>query len=185
VELVEIALRSGDLPRQAGQPTQLVVSIGLDELQDRLATAGAGTLDDGMALSVEAVRRLACDAQVIPAVLGSQGQPLDVGQAMRTVPASLRRLLALRDRGCAFPGCDRPPRWTQAHHIKHWADGGDTSIANTVLLCGKHHRTVHHDGWDIHLAPDGLPNFHPPAWIDPHRTARRNHRLRPTPIRRT
>ncbi|MGZ4596721.1 MAG: DUF222 domain-containing protein [Actinomycetes bacterium] len=179
LELVELALRSGELPVQAGQPVQVVVAISLEDLQGRVARTGAGTLDMGMALSVEAVRRLACDAQVIPAALGSQGEPLDVGRAVRTVPPSLRRLLELRDGGCAFPGCDRPSRWCQAHHVWHWEDGGPTSCDNCVLLCSVHHRSVHHHGWEVRIAGDGLPTFYPPPWIDPRRSPRRNHRLRP------
>ncbi|HEX5812412.1 MAG TPA: DUF222 domain-containing protein [Pseudonocardia sp.] len=235
VELVEIALRSGDLPQQAGQPVQLVVAIDLEDLQRRHHTAGtgaggpgpdtsagagagasadwgagpaaraaagwgagtgtdwgagagagtgagwgagAGELDLGLALSIESVRRLACDAQLIPAVLGSHGEPLDVGRAVRSAPPSLRRLLELRDGGCAFPGCDRFARWCRVHHIEHWADGGATSCQNCVLLCGAHHRAVHHQGWEVAIATDGLPDFYPPPWVDPQQRARRNLRGR-------
>ncbi|MDQ1669524.1 MAG: hypothetical protein QOE40_1585 [Actinomycetota bacterium] len=178
VELVELALRSGELPQQSGQPVQLVVAIDLADLQQRLETTGAGDLDLGLALSAGAVRRLACDAQIIPAILGSRSEPLDVGRAVRTAPPALRRLLELRDGGCAFPGCDRPPRWSQVHHIEHWADGGATSRDNCVLLCGAHHRTVHHHGWEVSIGADRLPDFVPPAWIDPQRRARRNIRAR-------
>ncbi|MGZ4619080.1 MAG: HNH endonuclease signature motif containing protein [Frankiaceae bacterium] len=83
----------------------------------------------------------------------------------------------MRDRGCAFPGCDRPARWTQAHHIEHWSDGGATATDNCVLLCAAHHRAVHHSGWRVRIEPDHLPSFYPPAWIDPEQRARRNMRL--------
>ena len=178
VELVELALRSGDLPAQAGQPVQLVVAINLDDLQGRLEHTGAGTLDSGLPLSAEATRRLACDCQVIPAVLGSHGEPLDMGRAMRDASPAIRRALDIRDGGCAFPGCDRPPKWCVVHHIWHWEDGGPTSCANCVLLCGHHHRVVHHHGWDVRIEADGLPSFYPPTWIDPDRAPRRNHRLK-------
>jgi Domain of unknown function (DUF222)/HNH endonuclease len=138
-------------------------------------------LDSGLPLSAETVRRLACDCQVIPMVLGSHGEPLNVGRASRDASPAIRRALDVRDRGCAFPGCDRPPRWAVVHHIVHWADGGETSCGNCVLLCGHHHRVVHHDGWDVHIEPDGLPSFYPPKWIDPERAPRRNHRLTPHP----
>lgn len=198
VELVEIALRSGQLPRLAGQAAALVVAIDHDDLQRRVAAQGGSLLDTGVAMSAEAVRRLACDIGVLPAVLGSAGQPLDVGRAARTVPPSLRRLLDLRDGGCAFPGCDRPPSWCQAHHVQHWADGGETSCTNCVLLCGAHHRAVHHHGWRVRFGPDGLPDVVPPPWVDPDQRPRRNVRVgavvgrpargptaRVTPIRRT
>jgi hypothetical protein len=189
VELIELAMRSGDLPQRAGQPVQLVITLALSDLETRLASAnanarasadasartrsgsfhgpGAGVLDSGLPLSAETVRRLACDCQVIPMVLGSHGEPLNVGRASRDATPAIRRALDVRDRGCAFPGCDRPPKWAVVHHIVHWADGGPTSCGNCVLLCGHHHRVVHHDGWDIHIEPDGLPSFYPPAWIDP------------------
>ncbi|HEX7747067.1 MAG TPA: HNH endonuclease signature motif containing protein, partial [Micromonosporaceae bacterium] len=92
----------------------------------------------------------------------------------RLFTGPIRRALALKDRGCAFPGCDRPPRWCAAHHITHWSTGGTTSPANGVLLCGRHHRVIHHDGWPVRIAPDAHPEFTPPAWIDPHQQPRRN-----------
>jgi len=112
-------------------------------------------------------------------VLGSAGQVLDLGRSQRLFTAALRRALALRDGGCAFPGCDRPPAWYDCHHIGFYADGGTTSLDNGVLLCGHHHGVVHRDGWTIHLATDGIPEFTPPHWIDPNRTPRRNHRYHP------
>jgi hypothetical protein len=86
----------------------------------------------------------------------------------------IRRALVLRDGGCAFPGCDRPPRWCDGHHVKHWADGGPTCLDNAVLVCGFHHRLLHHGGWHVRIAADRLPEFLPPAWIDPAQVPRRN-----------
>ncbi len=90
----------------------------------------------------------------------------------RIVPRPIRRALVIRDGGCAFPGCGRPARWCHAHHIWFWADGGPTKLSNLVLLCGHHHRVVHHHGWDVDIGPDGHPQFHPPPWIDPHQIPR-------------
>ena len=133
------------------------------------------TLDTGERVCAATARRLACDAQILPVLLGGTGQVLDVGQARRLFTGALRRALVARDHGCAFPGCDRPPRWCDGHHIRSWADGGPTSLSNAVLLCGRHHRAVHqHDGWAVRLAGDGLPEFVPPAHIDPGRRPRRN-----------
>ena len=93
--------------------------------------------------------------------LGTDGQPLDVGRAYRLVTAALWLALIVRDRHCAFPGCTRPPVMCHAHRIRHWADGGPTSLANLVMLCGAHHRVVHETAWEVRLAADGRPEFRP------------------------
>ncbi|MDD7963840.1 HNH endonuclease signature motif containing protein [Actinomycetospora lemnae] len=130
------------------------------------AAVGHATLDSGQRVAAATVRRWACDAEVVPVVLGSRAEPLDVGRATRTVPDALRRALNLRDGGCAHPGCDRRPRRCHAHHIHHWGQGGDTCLANLVLLCRYHHRLIHHGQWQVTIV-DGLPWFTPPPWIDP------------------
>ncbi|MET8267752.1 DUF222 domain-containing protein [Micromonospora arida] len=170
-DVCRLALRSGELPENGGDLAQVVVTTSYDGLARQL---GAGALDIGPHLTPEAVRRLACDASILPAVLGGSGQPLDVGRQRRLITGPLRRALVLRDRGCAFPGCDRPPRWCDGHHIRHWADGGDTSLDNAVLLCGHHHRHLHHGDWAVRLGGDGHPEFIPPAWLDPEQVPRRN-----------
>ncbi|WP_328419016.1 HNH endonuclease [Micromonospora sp. NBC_00389] len=170
-DLCRLTLRTGELPEHGGEPAQIVVTTSLDSLLRQL---DAGALDTGLQLTPEAVRRLACDAAILPAVLGSAGQVLDVGRQRRLVTGPLRRALVLRDRGCAFPGCDRPPRWCDAHHIRHWANGGETSLQNAVLLCAHHHRHIHRGDWTVLLGGDGHPEFVPPAWLDPDRLPRRN-----------
>ncbi len=161
--------RGGD----GGSPTQLVVTVPLRTLTDGL---GYATLPDGNPLGATAARRLACAASLIPAVLGTHGAVLDLGRAQRLFTGARRRALVLRDRGCAFPGCDRPPEWCDAHHILSWLDGGCTDRDNGVLLCEHHHHTVHADGWRIVLARDGTPELIPPRWIDPTQAPQRNHR---------
>ncbi|MGI5525255.1 DUF222 domain-containing protein [Micromonospora sp. CA-259024] len=148
-DVCRLALRTGGLPEHGGEHAQIVVTTGYDELTRQLSS---GALDTGLRLTPETVRRLACDATILPAVLGGAGQVLDVGRQRRLVTGPLRRALVLRDRGCAFPSCDRPPRWCDAHHIQHWADGGATNLANAVLLCGHHHRHIHHGEWTVQLA---------------------------------
>jgi hypothetical protein len=170
-EVCRLALHTTELPDNGGDRPQIVVTVDLDVVTRQLA---AGTLDTGQALSPEAVRRLACDAGILPAVLDGAGQVLDVGRQRRLFTGPLRRALVLRDRGCAFPGCDRPARWTDGHHITHWTDGGDTTLTNAVLLCRYHHRVIHHGDWQVRLAPDGMPEFLPPSWLDPARHPRRN-----------
>jgi hypothetical protein len=109
------------------------------------------------------VRRLACDADLIPVALGTRGEVLDVGRTHRLITPALWRALVCRDAHCAFPGCTRPPVMGHAHHIVHWADGGGTCLANLVLLCGHHHRTIHHTPWQVRINPhDGRPEFQPP-----------------------
>ena len=171
VELASRQLKSGSLPENGGEKPHLVVRLDYASLRDAL---GAAHLDSGQPLSPSTVRRLACDATIIPAVLGSAGEPLDVGRGVRLIGGGLRRALVLRDRGCAFPGCDRPPAWCDGHHIRHWADGGPTSLDNSVLLCGHHHRLVHRGSWLVTLGRDRLPQFTPPPWVDPDRRPLRN-----------
>jgi hypothetical protein len=108
------------------------VTISLESLRGELGQL-PGVLDHGAVLSAEVARRLACDAKVIPIVLGSGGEPLDVGRANRLWPAAIRRALEARDQGCVFPGCDRPATWCDAHHILWWIRGGPTMVHPTRL----------------------------------------------------
>ncbi|WP_261576578.1 HNH endonuclease signature motif containing protein, partial [Frankia gtarii] len=103
----------------------------------------------GLPLPRSVLARLSCDAEISRIILDPAGIPLDVGRSTRVVPPQLRRALVARDRGCSFPGCDRPPSWCEAHHVTHWTHGGVTALHNLTLLCGHHHRQVHHDGWTI------------------------------------
>jgi hypothetical protein len=135
---------------------------------------GTGWLDTGLPVSAAQARQMACDAQILPAVLGTDGQVLDLGRARRLITGPLRRALILRDGGCSFPGCDRPARWCDGHHIKAWADGGTSDLANACLVCAYHHRLLHHSDWQVRIAPDGRPEFIPPDTVDPQRRPRRN-----------
>ena len=132
-----------------------------------------GLLDNGERLSPETVRRLACDAHIIPAVLDSHGQPLDLGRSRRLFTGPLRRAITLRDGGCAFPDCDRPPKWCDTHHIVSWLNDGPTSLTNGVLLCRRHHTLIHKEQWQIRIGTDGHPEFLPPPELDPTRHPRR------------
>lgn len=101
-----------------------------------------GLLGDDALITPEAARRIACDA-TMTRVVEREGSILDVGRATRTIPPAIRRALVARDGGCTHPGCGRPERWCDAHHIVHWSDGGPTSLGNLVLLCRRHHRMRH------------------------------------------
>jgi hypothetical protein len=126
-EIIHLATTSADLPQHGGSTPNLTVTVDYDELAEGV---GAATLESGAILPAAAARRIACDAQIIPMVLNADSVPLDLGRTRRLVTLDQRKALVARDKGCAFPGCDRPPRWTDAHHVKHWADGGATDLQN-------------------------------------------------------
>jgi 5-methylcytosine-specific restriction protein A len=128
----------------------------------------------GMTTAAEA-RRILCDSKITPVVLGGEGQPLDVGCEKRCVSPAQRKAVAARDGGCAYPGCDKTPRWCEVHHIIHWLHGGRTDINNLVMLCLTHHNQLHDSGWKTQMH-DGHPEFIPPKWFDPRQTPRRNPR---------
>jgi hypothetical protein len=130
----------------------------------------------GEAVTGGDLRRLCCDADLVPAVLGAASEVLDLGRAQRLVSSQLRQALSLRDGGCAFPGCARADIGCEAHHIRPWEHGGETSIDNLVLLCRHHHRLVEArgrppgtDGWEVRMGSNRLPDFIPPARLDPDR----------------
>lgn len=178
VEIFTGLLGRGDLPAARGERPHLHLTVGLAALKGAIGAAKAA-LATGSALTPEAVRRLACDAEITPIVLDPAGMPLSVGRKYRSVTAAIWAALLARDTGCAFPACTAPASHCRGHHIRHWADGGDTSLQNTVLVCEPHHVMVHHRGWQVRIAEDGLPEFIPPPWAtltgqDP----RRNHHWR-------
>ena len=111
---------------------------------------------DGVRVSAESSRRMACDAAIVP-MTHRDGEMMGVGRRTRTIPPHIRRALEERDRGCRYPGCGS--RFTEAHHVKHWADGGETSLANTVLLCRRHHRVVHEGRTRMSLNREGQAVF--------------------------
>ena len=141
-----------DLSRQL-PPAQVSVLIGLDALRGK--TDEMGLTDAGVELPPEIVRRMACDAEIIPIILGTSGGSADAGRSRRTVPLRLRRLLVARDRHCRWPGCAEPPSRCDAHHIWHWIDGGPTNLDNLVLLCHRHHHFLHQHGYKMIPQPDG------------------------------
>jgi hypothetical protein len=172
IELCTLALNADVLPEHGGTRPHLTILIDFTALRAQL---GAATLDDGGQLSAATTRRLACDAHLLPAVLDGHGQILDLGRERRLFTGPIRAALVIRDRGCAFPSCDRPPKWCEGHHIVHWADGGPTNLGNAVLVCGHHHRLLHHSPWRVQInAADGLPEFIPPTYIDQHQRPQRN-----------
>jgi hypothetical protein len=110
---------------------------------------------DGSVLDAATLQRLACDAGVHRVVTDGRSSVLDYGTTTRTVPAPLFNALVIRDRHCRFPGCDRPPDWTEAHHLRWILDGGPTCLDNLALQCSRHHHLLHAPGWHAKLLPDG------------------------------
>lgn len=162
-----------------GLTATLMVTIDQETLTGALERAG--TTSFGTRISPGEVRRIACEAGILPAVFGKLSLPLDLGRAARLFSPAQRIALGYRDKGCAFPGCDRPPGWCEAHHITPWHQGGTTNLADGVLLCAHHHRLIHNTDWEVRLGADGMPEFLPPRSVDPTRAPRRNHRWRPPP----
>jgi hypothetical protein len=144
VTLVRRAVESSELTPK-GVKSQLFVTVDLETLRSGVTGAGevlAGT-QAGDLLAPESVRRLACDALIIPTVMGVAGAVVDLGRAERLFTLAQVRRLWLRDRHCTYPGCTTPSSWADAHHLVHWADGGPSDLSNAALLCQRHHTIVH------------------------------------------
>jgi hypothetical protein len=150
VEMARRQLDSGQLPEVAGQKPHLAVTVDIATLCKEPGAAAA-ELEWAQTIPSETARRLACDAVITPIVLDAGSESAQVGGTSRVVPGALHRALKALDKGCRFPGCDYPLAWTDAHHVKHWADGGSTTIDNLVLLCRRHHRRMHEGGWTMEL----------------------------------
>jgi Domain of unknown function (DUF222)/HNH endonuclease len=163
-------LRSGTLPESGGTPVTVLLSMTIDQFERR---TGLVTAEHGGTLSVPAALELAAAADILPTILDDGGGVLAYGRARRLASERQRRTLAIRDRGCSFPNCDRPPAWTEAHHVQAWADGGKTDVPNLTLLCGHHHRHHAKLGWQC-MMQGGVPYWIPPRWIDKNRIPRRN-----------
>ena len=131
---------NGSVETSGGEKPHITVTVDYGILSGQLERLPE---IDGVAIDPETLRRLTCDAGIIPMVLGSDSEVLDVGRKTRTIPAAVRRALDQRDGGCTWKGCTAPASWTDAHHIVHWADGGDTALYNLVLLCRRHHTATH------------------------------------------
>ena len=163
-------------PSVAGDRPRIVVTMREVDLRDRAEQAGL--LPSGAEISAGDLRRLCCDADLTPVVLGSQSEVMDVGRTQRLVTPPIRRALSIRDGGCTFPGCQTPDSRCDAHHIIPWWAGGITALSNLVLLCPHHHGIVEPprlwevpppDRWEVRLDQHGRPEFIPPRRRDPHR----------------
>jgi hypothetical protein len=174
LELVGHALDKGTLPEVGRERPHVAMALDYHRLTESLSGL---LIDTGAVLAPSEARRLACDAGIFPMVLSGSSLVLDIGRASRQWPAGIRRAIVARDRGCVFPGCDRPPSLTRVHHRRHWGTGGPTNVDNGALLCEHHHRVVHRHGWAVILDSRGLPTLVPPRGIDPDQRPRQHHRF--------
>ncbi len=157
VALAEGSL-AGDVQRErsGGDRNQVVVHVDLDDLRSPSMARANGIVGDRAPIAPETVKRLACDASIV-AIVEAGGEPVSVGRKTRAIPPSIARALRSRDRGCVFPGCGS--KWfVDAHHVEHWATGGETSLRNLVQLCRFHHRLVHEGGFGVKIEA-GQPVF--------------------------
>jgi hypothetical protein len=186
----DAALAAGGLPAAGGLRPQVMATIDYRDLLGRLEQTGTpndsagthgprtGTLMFTGPVTASTVRKIACDADIIPVLLGGEGRILDIGRTSRIFPSHIRKALAARDQGCAFPQCTIPAPWCEAHHITYWSRGGSTSADNGTLLCSHHHHLIHKEQWTIQMR-SGIPWFIPPPHVDPRQTPRRNKYFRP------
>ncbi|MGM7777308.1 DUF222 domain-containing protein [Arthrobacter sp. KNU-44] len=183
-----VALTTGELPANGGLRPQVMVTIDYRDLLERLEhespaapsprpSSGASTFQGPVHPAV--IRKIACDADIIPVLLGSDSRVLDIGRTTRIFPPHIRKAIIARDQGCAFPDCTIPAPWCEAHHITYWSNGGTTGTDNGTLLCSHHHHVIHKEHWTITL-DTGTAWFNPPPHLDPRQTPRRNHHFRPT-----
>jgi hypothetical protein len=167
---------SGSASGNSGDRFMVNVHTDMETLKAE-GTGGEAELEGGGKMAAETVRRVSCDAGVVHWLDGANGEPLGIGRKSRSIPPAIRRALQRRDGGCRFPGCTHD-RFVDAHHIVHWADGGETSMENLALLCRRHHRLVHEGGFGMRRSTDGVLVFSNSAGeivpTDPSRRSRGN-----------
>ncbi len=164
----------GQSPRRRHRPHVNVV-VDLEEVEHR--STGSARVLDGPYLDAATIERILCDANVHRVVTEGRSSILDLGRSTRTIPAALWAALVIRDEHCRFPGCDRPSRWCEGHHVTFWSEGGETNLSNIFLGCTRHHHLVHQPGWHVKLladatvvitTPDGrVLTSHPPRGLSP------------------
>jgi 5-methylcytosine-specific restriction endonuclease McrA len=162
--VAEKALAGGLEPANSGDRYQVVVHVDHEVLADP-SQPGQSVLEDGQAVSAETSRRLSCDASKVVMVHDREGNVLDVGRKTRTVPPAIRRALESRDKTCRFPGC--ASKFCHAHHLEHWASGGETKLSNLALICVRHHHSVHEEGYRVEIVDGELRFFRPNGRLIP------------------
>ncbi|YAK88625.1 DUF222 domain-containing protein [Paenarthrobacter nitroguajacolicus] len=188
-----VAMTTEKLPTNGGLRPQLTVTIDERHLFTQLtkpntpATPTTGPAPNPLnsatatftgPIHPNTIRKIACDADIIPVLLGSDSRVLDIGRTTRIFPPHIRKAITARDQGCTFPDCTMPPPWCEAHHTTYWSHGGTTSTHNGTLLCSHHHHLIHKEQWTIDMTT-GVPWFIPPPHIDPQQKPQRNHHHTP------
>ncbi|MEE2521902.1 DUF222 domain-containing protein [Pseudarthrobacter sp. J75] len=205
ISAVQAALSTNTLPTTGGNRPQILATINHQDLlpapapqtgigngntvnnragstiRDETSNrTGTGNFAFNGPVAAATLRKLACDADIIPAVLGTHGEILDLGRKTRLFTTAQRLALTARDQGCAFPNCTIPAPWCEAHHITYWSHQGPTNTNNGVLLCSHHHHLIHKEQWTINIHHN-TPWFTPPRHIDPTQKPQQNHYFKPPP----
>ncbi|MCD9197457.1 HNH endonuclease signature motif containing protein [Aeromicrobium wangtongii] len=167
-------LPTGALPQSGGLAATVAVTVDVDDLR-----TGQGVAENtsGTHMSARKAQRLACNAHLVALYLENGTRVIDHGMTKRLYDRHQRLALAVRDKGCVFPDCDRPPAWCEAHHLSFWSEGGPTDLNNAALLCHFHHFLVHEGEWEARMGADGIPEIIPPPRIDPEQRPRRHARF--------
>ncbi|WP_244266541.1 HNH endonuclease signature motif containing protein [Pseudarthrobacter chlorophenolicus] len=184
ITAVKTALTTNQLPTTGGNRPQIIATINHRDLfpgHSKRHTPASGSFVFTGPVAATTLRKIACDADIIPAVLGTHSEVLDLGRKTRLFTPAQRLALTARDQGCSFPNCTIPAPWCEAHHITYWSHGGDTDTANGALLCTHHHHLIHKEHWTI-TTTNGTPTFIPPPHIDPTQTPQQNHYFKPPPL---
>jgi hypothetical protein len=146
----------------------------------RTGAIGTGSFVFTGPVAATTLRKIACDADIIPALLGTHGEILDLGRKTRLFTTAQRTALTARDQGCTFPNCTIPAPWCEAHHVTYWSHDGPTNLNNGALLCTHHHHLVHKEQWTV-TTQNGVPWYTPPRHIDPTQKPQQNHYFKPPP----
>ena len=185
---VKAGLSTNTLPTTGGNRPQIIATINYQDLfphpdtdtaPEETAT-GTGNFVFTGPVAATTLRKIACDADIIPALLGTHSEILDLGRKTRLFTPAQRTALTARDQGCTFPNCTTPAPWCEAHHITYWSHDGPTNLANGALLCTHHHHLVHKEQWTI-TTQNGVPWYTPPPHIDPTQKPQQNHYFKPPP----
>ncbi|MGH3525177.1 MAG: DUF222 domain-containing protein, partial [Mycobacterium sp.] len=168
-QLTGDALRAGTLPSQGGEKPHVSISLTPEQ-----AAAGMMHLPWVGPVALNTADWMLCDAAITFIEIDENGVPTRISKPQRNVPAWLRRSVFERDKGCTFPGCDRPTGWADIHHVVPWEVNQEHQMDNLVTLCGFHHKLVHQQKWDISFI-SRIPHYIAPKWTDPDQTPRRNH----------
>lgn len=167
-------LPTESLPKAGGLAATVAVTINIDDLR---TGQGIATNTSGTTISAAKAQRLACNAHLVALYLDSESRVLDHGMAKRLFDRHQRLALAVRDGGCVWPGCDRPPAWCEAHHLNFWSEDGPTDLENAALFCHFHHFLLHEGEWVALMASDGVVEVIPPRRVDPDQIPRRHARF--------